>query len=121
MFEYAWACGERFQIIDEKLNSLYPGFRRLDNTRWSKYWFYPLAATIAPFRFLTAVLVFLPVAFLVGVLTRGQDLEKEPLTGLRRWLVYTILDLGICWEMFVMALRPSIRHVSFDYTEYLGT
>ena len=84
-FEIAWFLGQRFRDGDEQRDAMFPAFRRTDVHNWSKFKFYPMAATIFWARTFTALGSFCVCCVFIKIVLLGHDLKK-PLTGFRRTL-----------------------------------
>lgn len=64
-FEWAWGKVKAIRNYDEKRDSRYPAFRRMDVKKWDKLKFYIGAVTVMPFRVIFALVIIFVTFFIV--------------------------------------------------------
>ena len=121
MIEYALHKLRRFRDGNEERDSKFPGIRRLDVDKWSRWRLYPGALLTMPTRaFMFPIAIILKV-FLGTIVCIGHDFSKGPLQPGCRLFIIKVICSFFTWFYCVLAgVWTTTEEVDFDYTEYLG-
>jgi 1-acyl-sn-glycerol-3-phosphate acyltransferase len=122
MYEFALYDTRRARKVDEKRDSLFPAWRRLDTHKISRVWNYPAAMVLLPLRFeffvagLMTYCFFLTIIRLVKKVVSLPSVEEFAVKAAARGFGFFCTSL-----LYVFFIIPELKQVDCDYTKYLGT
>lgn len=119
MFEMAWKYTAKHRLVDEARDSQFPAWRRNDAPKWTKYYFYPLAATVLPLRFLGFVAGFIFAVFFNKIALINHDLN-QPIPAWKRMITRISITVGSLIVMVSTGIFVKIQRPNVDYSKYLG-
>ena len=119
MLELAWASTQMHRTVDEKRDSKFPAWRRLDTKKWNKIAMYPLAVTVLPIRFFGFVAAVGLINIAHQFLLWGHDMSKPIPTNIRNIGKKVYKYCSFLTAMSIgLIIRP--RYVDADYSYWLG-
>ena len=83
LFEWAWAKSYRVRNPIKELDDMFPAYKRLDATKWKKYYFYPGALTLLVPRFVLGTLCFASLVLWINITMIGQE-KNAPIGRCRK-------------------------------------
>lgn len=107
--------------MDEKRDSKYPAFRRLDATKWRKWKFYIGAITILPLRLILTLFLLICCYLSARILSIGHNYAANKPMGRYRYALLTCIFQTLCAALMMsLTMRSSKKKIEYDYSEYLG-
>lgn len=91
LFEWCWFMVKPLREVDEKRDSKYPAFRRLDAPKWRKWKFYPGAITLLPIRMIFSILLVLTAYLASRILSIGHNYAANKPMGRYRYAILTCI------------------------------
>lgn len=122
MIEWAFYKTRRYRDGNEDRDSKYPGYRRLDVSKWARWKFYPGALIIMPTKCFALCFIMIVLAFFIKFACIGHDFKVDgPLpNGWRKTMVSWVFYIIVRIVLIISGTMTTCKTVEFDYTQYLG-
>ena len=124
LFEWAWAKSYRFRNPIKELDDMFPATKRIDATKWKKWYFYPGAVTLLLPRFVLGTLCFASMVMWINITMIGQE-RNAPIGEQRKrcllflYKFHTYFLASVTFFTLLKWERVSNESVG-SYKEYLG-
>jgi len=111
----------RYLNPNEEIDSHYPAFRRKDMHNWSKWSYYPGAATIMLPRTGLAVIQISCWSVFILIVSIGFKVGEKPLLGWRKRAI-DFAYMSCCGTTLKLTGASSCKMIDadFDYSKFLG-
>ena len=119
--EYAFYRTKRFRDGNEARDCLYPGYRRYDAYKWTRWQFYPGAIFMMPTRAILLVVDAVLLVIIIKILCIGHNFKTGPMKkGCRKSFIKFFSGITCQIYLLLAGMTSSKQKIDVDYSYYLG-